>query len=138
MRPKGFFSILGVSLYVFQLPLPGIAPLPVGMFSTPTNFPWYHACIYPLPADLFNVPMSLHTLPIHYRDFNPLEFSCSLHKLIIFKRAGWYWKSCSLERKNWYFTNYSSVLMTFIMIWTLRFLLRIHLKDGKVQLSFFP
>jgi hypothetical protein len=67
---------------------PDIASLPAGLFSTPTKLPWYHACIYPLPADLFSVSMGLQTLPTHYSAFNPLEFVYNFQNLIIFKRAG--------------------------------------------------
>jgi hypothetical protein len=43
--------------------LPDIASLPAGLFSTPTKLSWRHACIYPLPADLFSIPAGLQTLP---------------------------------------------------------------------------
>ena len=39
--------------------LPDIAPLPAGLFSTPTSLSWYHASIAPLPAGLFSTPMGL-------------------------------------------------------------------------------
>jgi hypothetical protein len=67
---------------------PDIASLPAGLFSTPTKLPWYHACIYPLPADLFSVSMGLQTLPTHYSAFNPLEFVYNFQNFMIFKRAG--------------------------------------------------
>ena len=39
--------------------LPGIAPLPASLFSTPTGLPWYHASIVPLPVNLFSTPTGL-------------------------------------------------------------------------------
>jgi hypothetical protein len=52
---------------------PDIASLPAGLFSTPTKLPWYHGCIYPLPADLFSVSVGLQTLPTPCSAFNSLE-----------------------------------------------------------------
>jgi hypothetical protein len=40
-----------------------IASLPAGLFSTPAKLSWRHACIAPLPVDLFNIPAGLQTLP---------------------------------------------------------------------------
>ena len=39
--------------------LPGIAPLPAGLFSTLTGLSWYHASIVLLPMSLFNSPTGL-------------------------------------------------------------------------------
>ena len=43
--------------------IPDIAPLPAGLFSTLAKLSWRHECIYPLPADLFSIPMGLQALP---------------------------------------------------------------------------
>jgi hypothetical protein len=43
--------------------VPDIASLPAGLFSTLTKLSWHHACIYPLPVDLFSVPAGLQALP---------------------------------------------------------------------------
>ena len=39
--------------------LPDIAPLPAGLFSTPTGLSWYHASIALLQASLFSTPIGL-------------------------------------------------------------------------------
>ena len=39
--------------------LPGIALLLVGLFSTLTGLPWYHASIVPLLVILFSTPTGL-------------------------------------------------------------------------------
>ena len=39
--------------------LPDIAPLPAGLFSTPTSLSWYNASIILLPASLFSTPAGL-------------------------------------------------------------------------------
>jgi len=51
-----------------------IASLPVGLFSTLTKFPWYHAIIYSLPVDLFSVPVGLQTFPTPYNASNSVKF----------------------------------------------------------------
>jgi hypothetical protein len=66
----------------------GVALLPVGLFSTLTKSPWYHAFIYSLPVDLFSVSMGLQTLPMHYSAFKRLDFVYNFQNLIIFKREG--------------------------------------------------
>ena len=38
--------------------LPDIAPLPAGLFSTPTGLSWYHASIIPQPVSLFSTATS--------------------------------------------------------------------------------
>ena len=39
--------------------LPDNAPLLAGLFSTSTGLPWYHASIVPLPMSLFSTPTDL-------------------------------------------------------------------------------
>jgi hypothetical protein len=52
-----------VSYNFLDFHFPDIASLPAGLFSTPTELSWRHACIAPLSADLFSIPAGLQTLP---------------------------------------------------------------------------
>jgi hypothetical protein len=61
IRIKDFFKEVSHNFLDFHLP--DIASLPAGLFSTPTKLSWRHACIYPLPVDLFSIPAGLQTLP---------------------------------------------------------------------------
>jgi hypothetical protein len=58
---KGHFKVKRFLICNFHKP--DIASLPAGLFSTPTKLSWRHACIYPLLADLFIIPMGLQALP---------------------------------------------------------------------------
>jgi hypothetical protein len=56
-------DIKEVSFLFANFHVPDIASLPAGLFSTPTKLSWCHACIYPLPADLFSIQAGLQELP---------------------------------------------------------------------------
>ena len=55
LRSRGFIFM--------NFHIPDIASLPTGLLSTPMKLSWCHACIYPLPVNLFSIPTGLQALP---------------------------------------------------------------------------